>query len=177
MNDNPEAQERAAFEAWAVEQGVDATRGYDSGRTADYWTGWQARAALAQQAATPTGDTLSRRLQQQCSDWGTYWRAPDAHGVNLTTEQATELLRDALGVEVEIAAASQAATPAPAEPVATITEIEHDYPWRVNVRFDVAVLAREKRGVVAGAKLYAAPPATPAAQPADERDVTGGEQR
>jgi len=48
-------------------------------------------------------DTLSQRLQRRCVEMGTYWRAPDAHGVNLTTEQATELLRDALGVEVEIA--------------------------------------------------------------------------
>lgn len=44
---------------------------------------------------------LTERLQQKCSDWGTYWRAPDAHGVVLTQEQALELLRDALGVEVE----------------------------------------------------------------------------
>lgn len=42
------------------------------------------------------------RLQQKCSDWGTYWRASDAHGVKLTTDQAVELLQDALGVEVEI---------------------------------------------------------------------------
>ncbi len=54
---------------------------------------------------------LTRRLQQQCSDWGSYWRAPDAHGVQLSHEQATELLRNALGVEVEIAASP----PAPAQ--------------------------------------------------------------
>ena len=47
-------------------------------------------------------DTLQQRLQQQCTDWGAYWRAPDAHGVELTPEQALELLRTALGVEVEI---------------------------------------------------------------------------
>jgi len=41
-------------------------------------------------------------LQRKCSDWGVYWRAPDAHGVILNVEQATELLGDALGVEVEI---------------------------------------------------------------------------
>jgi hypothetical protein len=45
--------------------------------------------------------TLTERLQQKCSDWGAYWRASDAHGVVLTLEQALELLRDALGVEVE----------------------------------------------------------------------------
>lgn len=49
-------------------------------------------------------DTLSQQLQRRCVEMGTYWRAPDAHGVNLTIEQATELLRDALGVEVDIAA-------------------------------------------------------------------------
>lgn len=50
----------------------------------------------------PHQPTLTERLQQKCSDWGTYWRAPDAHGVVLTQEQALELLRDALGVEVEL---------------------------------------------------------------------------
>jgi hypothetical protein len=45
---------------------------------------------------------LAQRLQQQCVDWGTYWRASDAHGVELTLEQALELLRTALGVEVDI---------------------------------------------------------------------------
>lgn len=44
-----------------------------------------------------------RDLQRRCVDWGAYWRAPDAHGVHLTSEQAVELLRDVLGVEVEIA--------------------------------------------------------------------------
>jgi len=48
------------------------------------------------------------RLQQKCSDWGTYWRASDAHGVNLNMEQAVEILQDALGVEVEIAQAKAA---------------------------------------------------------------------
>lgn len=58
--------------------------------------------AEAREAVNPA-PTLTERLQQQCSDWGTYWRAPDAHGVNLTIEQATALLARALGVEVEIA--------------------------------------------------------------------------
>ncbi len=48
--------------------------------------------------------TLRDELQQKCVDWGVYWRASDAHGVDLTHEQALELLRDALGVEVEIKA-------------------------------------------------------------------------
>jgi hypothetical protein len=51
-------------------------------------------------AAIP--DSLCQRLQQQCSDWGVYWRAPDSHGVDLTLEQAEELLRNALCVEVAI---------------------------------------------------------------------------
>ena len=50
----------------------------------------------------PNPETLRQRLQQQCTDWGAYWRAPDAHGVELTPDQARTLLRDALGVEVEI---------------------------------------------------------------------------
>ena len=41
--------------------------------------------------------------QQRCIDIGfQYWRAPDAHGVTCTKEQAVELLQDLLGVEVEI---------------------------------------------------------------------------
>ena len=60
------------------------------------------------QAAVQPADTLCKRLQQQCSDWGTYWRAPDAHGVILSIEQASELLQEALGVEVEIPAPGSA---------------------------------------------------------------------
>lgn len=58
-----------------------------------------ARAAGVQEVGQPS---VTERLQQRCTDWGAYWRAPDAHGVELTTEQATDLLQDALGVEVEI---------------------------------------------------------------------------
>lgn len=45
---------------------------------------------------------LREELQRQCYDWGTYWRAPDSHGVELSHAQAVELLENALGVEVEI---------------------------------------------------------------------------
>ena len=39
--------------------------------------------------ATPAPhDTLCQRLQQRCSDWGVYWRAADAHGVDLSHAQA-----------------------------------------------------------------------------------------
>lgn len=47
-------------------------------------------------------DDMRQRLQKQCSAWGTYWRASDSHGVELTMPQAVELLENALGVEVEI---------------------------------------------------------------------------
>lgn len=59
----------------------------------------------------PNAQGLTAQLQQRCVDWGAYWRASDAHGVNLSVEQAIELLRDALGVEVEIAALSKASPP------------------------------------------------------------------
>lgn len=52
--------------------------------------------------------TLTEQLQTKCSEWGTYWRAPDAQGVVLTMEQALELLRDALGVEVVIGSTGEA---------------------------------------------------------------------
>lgn len=43
--------------------------------------------------------------QQRCLDIGfEYWRAPDAHGVECTHEQALALLRDLLGVEVDFKA-------------------------------------------------------------------------
>jgi hypothetical protein len=47
-------------------------------------------------------ETLRVELQKMCSAWGAYWRGSDAHGVELTTEQAIELLQNALNVEVEI---------------------------------------------------------------------------
>lgn len=61
-------------------------------RDDSFYRGWN---------AAISGD-LRGSLQKKCYDWGTYWRAADAHGVNLTKEQALEILRDALGVEVEI---------------------------------------------------------------------------
>lgn len=57
-------QERKDFEAWCEEQGVDTSYwlsdplfGYANARTCHYWTAWQARAALAQQAV-PEGFAL-----------------------------------------------------------------------------------------------------------------------
>lgn len=50
---------------------------------------------------------LRDELQRQCVGWNVYWRASDAHGVKLSVEQALELLRKALGVEVEIVLPSQ----------------------------------------------------------------------
>lgn len=49
-----------------------------------------------------SGEALRDKLQKQCSDWSVYWRGSDAHGVKLSNGQALVLLRDALGVEVEI---------------------------------------------------------------------------
>lgn len=63
----------------------------------------------AKPEAPAQANNLTAELQQRCSDWGVYWRAPDAHGVILTVDQATELLRDALGVEVEVKTPAQAA--------------------------------------------------------------------
>ena len=55
---------------------------------------------------------LTQKLQQQCVDWGAYWETSDAQGVRLTQYQAIELLRTALGVEVELKPA-QPVQPAP----------------------------------------------------------------
>lgn len=46
--------------------------------------------------------TLEER-QRKALDLGfKYWRAPDAHGVTCTPEQAVEFMQEMLGVEVEI---------------------------------------------------------------------------
>jgi hypothetical protein len=63
------------------------------------------RAALAAPQAVP--DTLCKQLQRKCCDMGVYWRASDAHGVDVTPDQAAELLREALAVEVNISAPPQ----------------------------------------------------------------------
>lgn len=52
--------------------------------------------------AAAVGGEWRDKLQRQCTEWGAYWRAPDAHGVELTEAQAIELLAEVLGVEVAI---------------------------------------------------------------------------
>lgn len=90
-------------------------------------------ALAAQPAASGEAPpSLTHELQQRCSDWGTYWREPDAHGVNLTIEQATELLHTALCVEVEIAAPTPA-QPTP-EPLPLDTADQQEYAARVMLR-------------------------------------------
>ena len=75
----------------------------------------EALAALDREGAgeveRETVEAFCRRLQQRCVDWGAYWRASDDHGVTLTSEQAIDLLRDVLGVDIEI----KSATPPAAE--------------------------------------------------------------
>jgi len=83
----------------------------------DYeWGSWQDRDALLFQIrealAQPEQEPeVFEYLQQKCAKWGVYWRAPDAHGVTISHEQALELLRDALGVEVAITVDAQARQP------------------------------------------------------------------
>lgn len=58
----------------------------------------------APQPVAQTERALTREaLQQKAIDHGfKYWRAPDAHGVTGTIEQAENLIADLVGVEVEI---------------------------------------------------------------------------
>lgn len=72
--------------------------------------------AAPQPEAQPTRKSLTQELQEKCSSWGAYWRASDAHGVDLSIEQAVELLQGALGVEVSIAAPSAQAEQADSQP-------------------------------------------------------------
>lgn len=73
----------------------------------------EAAAALPPAVGAEASD-MRDRLQRQCSAWGAYWRASDAHGVEITKPQAVELLQDALGVEVEIKDAALRNSEAPA---------------------------------------------------------------
>jgi hypothetical protein len=83
--------------------------------SAQHDAAWAAAFAWADAQKAPQPEpTLKDRLQSRCIQWNAYWRAPDAHGVILTLEQATELLVDALGVEVEIEKAPQPRTAEPA---------------------------------------------------------------
>lgn len=61
---------------------------------------------------------LRDRMQHKCVEWGVYWRASDAHGIQVNVEQATELLADAVGVEVEITCQQEA--PAHGQPVVDV---------------------------------------------------------
>jgi hypothetical protein len=149
----------------------------------------RARAALAQRADEPAtkhsatfrrlwdespvtepAQSLTMQMQQMCSDWGVYWRASDAHGVSLSHEQALDLLRFALGVEVEIKDAPQREDepvarllhwigPAPRPGADSIARTFQEYP----------VGADGSRAYWSeGANLYTAAPAAPATQRADE---------
>lgn len=75
------------------------------------------------EAPAQAQQSMTHELQQQCSDWGVYWRASDAHGVDLSMEQAEELLRRALGVEVAIAKAKpEAQQPLKESQLDTVTQ-------------------------------------------------------
>lgn len=95
-------QERKDFEAWCAEQGVDASywlseasAGYANSRTCDYWTGWQARAALAQQAVPEGFALVPLRMNKamQCiteqEDWT--WEDLLAAAEAITEDQYTEI--------------------------------------------------------------------------------------
>lgn len=108
---------RAASIAMAAAQALGMVRGPSYASAAQADTDWEQRwpnavtpasAAQAEPVVTQSHDTLSHRVQSRCLEWGVYWRAPDAHGVDLSIDQAADLLRDALGVEVNIAAPSVA---------------------------------------------------------------------
>lgn len=132
--------------------------------------------------------TLRDELQQKCCDMGVYWRAPDAHGVDLTIEQAAELLRDALGVEVDIKPpeAPEGCTPADARVLreanhrmaqelhelkcpATEHVAEVGPGWLLTWAGaePLAHLLARHPSVRIGSKLYAAPQPAPAPPPGD----------
>lgn len=69
--------ERVKFEAWCDAEGIDASywlrcdkhTGYENGQTADYWTGWKARArhdAAPQPAALPEARYTEDEIADAC---------------------------------------------------------------------------------------------------------------
>ena len=83
-----------------------------------------AYAAMIAARPTPAAEAAPQGgvdWQERCLELGfKYWRAPDAHGVECTQEQALGLLRDLLGVEVDFV---DAATPPSAPAVRTVRAI------------------------------------------------------
>lgn len=65
-------QERKDFEVWCKRIGFTTLRNYEGdyvrGYGAELWSGWQARAALAQQAV-PTDEQIEARAQQLLGEW------------------------------------------------------------------------------------------------------------
>lgn len=93
----------------------DAASDDGNGSDASYWLHQidvldRMKAQADRALAPPSADAaaappVAKRedWQQKALDHGfTYWRAPDAHGVECTTSQAVNFLQDVLGVEVEI---------------------------------------------------------------------------
>lgn len=71
-----------------------------SGRS---WNTRAPRVEGGEGAPAATNETTRTDWQARCQELGfKYWRAPDAHGVECSVEQATELLSQVLGVGVEI---------------------------------------------------------------------------
>lgn len=78
--------------------------------------------------------------QQKALDHGfKYWRAPDAHGVECTAQQAVDLLRDLLGVEVDI---KDAAAAPEDELAATSGLCDHQWSWADGKCADCGALAQ-----------------------------------
>ena len=108
-------QEREAFEAWAQREGVDTTlwmehtpkAGWLNGRTADYWTGWLARAALS---AHPSAPVAPADVQEDAARWRALPAFLEDHQINYVG-----LMRDIdllIASERAIAPAAPAVQPA-----------------------------------------------------------------
>lgn len=137
MSDNPEAQERAAFEAWLTSAGRahqikphPRFPGYEENMVQGWWAAWLARADLAQQAATPTSESADTEALPEPEGWLYDWThssalgRPDEHFTGFSKDLAYahdkskshENPRPAYTADqmrAAIAAARQATTPAP----------------------------------------------------------------
>ena len=163
MSDNPEAlrDETALLNAYTAQTGRRVSRRFvalpdGSSKPERDLVVEAMRAALAQQAATPTGDD---QALQRVGRWLDGLPEKPCDHPYWTNGMFANDCRDAAEV------ARQAATPAPAGwklvPVDITPEMAKAACWRYT-----AEMAKDWKAAV-----NAAPPATPAAQPADEREA------
>lgn len=146
MNDNEKATASPGEQApppntpaarWLSDRNGCATQEWKDGfnTCASYYARATSPESAQERAEGVHGVSCREEWQKRCVEAGfKYWRAPDAHGVECTHEQALALLRDLLGVEVDFAAstepptaAEQCTCPKGAHPMFALTDTDCPY--------------------------------------------------